>query len=235
MNRLARTARLVLGSFLALGVCVLLGTPYVVEVRTTVSPPLIVNVQPPAARPPSSDPDPTAISSSCIQPGVDSQPYANDPGKTGPKAFGPIVDAATDLAQVKTELRLRLCGRPGHGPDERLWAALLSVVNNSDPNVQLPAATWKQGIEDFVGSQLQWEKGALATEDYSLRAVTLDMAPGQFPLVGATSPSSRHDQFLVVPVAWNAQTVVLHLRLVCGFQPYLASLNSAPASFRPPA
>lgn len=82
-------------------------------------------------------------------------------------------------------------------------------MNGSNPNVQLLAATWKQGIENFVGIHIQWDKAVLATKDYGPAAVTLDMAPGQFPLIEATASYTHHDQFLVVHVASGGHNAII--------------------------
>jgi hypothetical protein len=226
-----------------LAACVVLGVgafvfiaPHTVSVKITAttsvsSTPVPV---PPVSTPTTNPPlnvTPFAKPDVCIKPGALSEPYANAPHKAGgPDAFGPKVIDDTQAVlgrQPQAELYLRLCGVPGgHGPDERLWAAIDAVVNHTNPNAVLSRSVWAHNVDKLTDSQIDWANAHLATLQFAPGSSTMEMVPGSFPIIKVAPPSTyQKDLFLVVRVRANSgSTVTLALRLKCGFQPYLQYL-----------
>jgi hypothetical protein len=144
--------------------------------------------------------------------------YTFDGPKTGPNAFGPPVDRA-HAAQV---LRLRLCQTPSVGGDQRLWAALDSRINGTNPNAALTPAQWASYANALVNTQLDWAHAAVQEFTYRTPAHTQLMLQTPVPEIQATTGTTGPSWFLVINAHQRngSGTVTLRLRLECGFQPY---------------
>jgi hypothetical protein len=176
-------------------------------------------------------------SPSCIHAGAVSRDNANvrPTLKMGPDDFGPPTGTSQfDLAGAKSELKFRLCGQGashgyGVGPDERLFAAIWTVVNGGNPNDHLPEATWVAEVDQLVGRDIQWSQVTLVTRTFATPWTEL-MVPGNFPKIYLVQGTDLPEQFLRVPArTTNGQIKILYLRLSCGFQPYSDSVQDFPA------
>lgn len=150
--------------------------------------------------------------------------YANAKKKERPFSFGPKASGRSTHA-ANAELKYRLCGRGKRGGDRRLYAALRSAVDGSNPNRSISHKRWEDGVEKFMDG-LQWHRARIVTLSYWDRQ-SLYMKPHghRDPLVGSSSVSTTDDKFLVIPVDGGGKLV---LRLKCGFQPVFRSRSQLP-------
>jgi len=144
--------------------------------------------------------------------------YTFDHPKTAPNTFGPSVDRA-HAADV---LRDRLCQTPSVGGDPRLWAALDSRINGTNPNAAVTPAQWASYANALVDTQLDWTHAAVQELTYVTPAHTQQMLQTPVPYIEATTGNTGPQWFLVIKAHQRngSGTVTLRLRLECGFQPY---------------
>jgi hypothetical protein len=144
--------------------------------------------------------------------------YTLDGPKTGPNSFGPPVDRA-HAAEV---LRLRLCETPSIGGDQRLWAALDSRINGTNPNAAVTPAQWASYANALVDTQLDWAHAVVQEFTYLTPAHTQQMLQTQVPYIQTTAGNTGLQWFLVIKAhpRNGSGAVTLRLRLECGFQPY---------------
>ena len=144
--------------------------------------------------------------------------YTLDRPKTAPNTFGPPVDRA-HAAEV---LRLRRCETPGIGGDQRLWAALDSRINGTNPNAAVTSAQWASYANALVDTQLDWADAAVQEFTYLTPPHTQQMLQTRVPYIQTTAGNTGSQWFLVIKAHQRngSGTVTLRLRLECGFQPY---------------
>jgi hypothetical protein len=144
--------------------------------------------------------------------------YTFDGPKTAPLTFGPPVDRA-HAAEV---LRLRLCETPSIGGDQRLWAALDSRINGTNPNAAVTPAQWASYANALVDTQLDWAHAAVQELTYLTPPHTQQMLQTPVPYIQTTAGNTGSQWFLVIKAHQRngSGTVTLRLRLECGFQPY---------------
>ena len=144
--------------------------------------------------------------------------YTFDGPKTAPNTFGPPVDRA-HAAEV---LRVRLCETPSIGGDQRLWAALDSRINGTNPNAAVEPAQWAAYANALVDTQLDWAHAAVEELTYHAPPQTQQMLQTQVPYIQTTAGNTGPSWFLVINAHQRngSGTVTLRLRLECGFQPY---------------
>jgi hypothetical protein len=175
-----------------------------------------------AAAPPHAKPaktQGTSATAKCIPtPHLVAHFYTFDRPKTAPNTFGPPVDRA-HAAEV---LRLRLCETPSVGGDQRLWAALDSRINGTNPNAAVPPAQWASYANALVDTQLDWAHAAVQELTYLTPPHTQQMLQTQVPYIQTTTGNTGPQWFLVIKAHQRngSGTVTLTLRLQCGFQPY---------------
>lgn len=192
------------------------------------------------------NPTPPVVSYPCIQPGATTDDNANVPFrspshpsplfKQAPDDFGPPPGTGpNDLIGAKVELKFRLCGGGGShglgvGPDQRLFAALWTMVNGGNPNTVMSNGTWVREVNQFVGHDIQWSQASLVYKTFTSPQTEL-MIPGQFPKIYRVQGTVHHDVFLYLPVrAKNGQIKILWLRRACGYQPYGSSATDFPSA-----
>jgi hypothetical protein len=144
--------------------------------------------------------------------------YTFDRPKTAPNTFGPPVDRA----RAADVLRHRLCETPSIGGDQRLWAALDSRINGTNPNASVTPAQWASYANALVDTQLDWAHAAVQEFTYLTPPQTQQMLQTPVPYIQTTAGSTGSQWFLVIKAHQRngSGTVTLRLRLECGFQPY---------------
>lgn len=172
---------------------------------------------PPHAKPAKTQATPATVK--CIPtPHLVAHFYTLDGPKTAPDTFGPPVDRA-HAAEV---LRLRLCETPSIGGDQRLWAALDSRINGTNPNAAVTPAQWASYANALVDTQLDWAHAAVQELTYLTPPHTQQMLQTRVPYIQTTAGNTGSQWFLVIKAHQRngSGTATLRLRLECGFQPY---------------